>query len=407
MSTKLPNRKRIAVLGGGPIGVEAALYAAALGHDVRLDEADAIGGHVRLWGHVEMFSPWRLNRSALGRRTLARTGLPPADDTHYPTGREFVESYLEPLARCRELSGRVHEGQRVVQIGRDRIGKRAPSGLERRRFPFRLLLEDAAGKEQLVHADVVLDCTGTYGHPNRLGSGNVAAPGERALGARIDYRLCDVSGADRAEFERRRVLLVGAGHSAATALDALTRLDDVAVTWISRGEDASPLPVVPDDPLPQRDRLARIANELARGGDRRVRFRAATVVERVASGAGGFEVELSGPGGTSEIEVDRILAHVGFAPDNTIYRELQVHECYATLGPMKLAAALAGGDAADCLAQAPVGGEALANPEPDFFILGAKSYGNRSNFLIRNGLDQVREVFALIERQPRLDLYAA
>ena len=51
--------------------------------------------------------------------------------------------------------------------------------------------------------------------------------------------------------------------------------------------------------------------------------------------------------------------------------------------------------------------EALTNPEPDFFILGAKSYGNRSNFLIRNGLDQVREVFALIERQPQLDLYAA
>ena len=123
--------------------------------------------------------------------------------------------------------------------------------------------------------------------------------------------------------------------------------------------------------------------------------------------ARGFEVELSGPGGTSAVEVDRILAHVGFAPDNTIYRELQVHECYATLGPMKLAAALAGGDSTDCLARAPVDAEALANPEPDFFILGAKSYGNRSNFLIRNGLDQVREVFALIERQPQLDLYAA
>jgi hypothetical protein len=42
------------------------------------------------------------------------------------------------------------------------------------------------------------------------------------------------------------------------------------------------------------------------------------------------------------------------------------------------------------------GGDVLRNPEPNFFILGSKSYGRNSNFLLRTGLEQVREVLTLI-----------
>jgi len=93
---------------------------------------------------------------------------------------------------------------------------------------------------------------------------------------------------------------------------------------------------------------------------------------------------------------------VGYEPDNSIYRELQVHECYASLAPMKLAATLAASNSADCLAQSSAGAESLRNPEPGFFILGAKSYGKNSNFLMRIGLQQIREVFSLIENCPDL-----
>ena len=51
------------------------------------------------------------------------------------------------------------------------------------------------------------------------------------------------------------------------------------------------------------------------------------------------------------------------------------------------------------------GAKALRNPEPNFFILGAKSYGRNSNFLLRTGFTQVREVFTLITGKPDLDLY--
>jgi hypothetical protein len=91
---------------------------------------------------------------------------------------------------------------------------------------------------------------------------------------------------------------------------------------------------------------------------------------------------------------------VGYSPDTALYRELQVHECYASLGPMKLAAALAGQAGADCLQQVGHGGETLRSPEPNFYILGAKSYGRNSHFLLRIGFEQVREAFGLITGKP-------
>ena len=74
---------------------------------------------------------------------------------------------------------------------------------------------------------------------------------------------------------------------------------------------------------------------------------------------------------------------------------------------MQLAAALLADDSTDCLAQTSKGPDVLRNPEPDYYILGAKSYGRNSSFLIQLGLEQVREVYTLIEGRPELDLYAA
>jgi hypothetical protein len=99
-------------------------------------------------------------------------------------------------------------------------------------------------------------------------------------------------------------------------------------------------------------------------------------------------------GGLERVEVDRILALNGGVGDHSLYRQLQVHECYATCGPVRLAAALlAEGGGADCLAQAGHGPETLVNPEPGFFILGAKSYGRNSRFLMSIGWQQVDDVF--------------
>jgi len=398
--------KRIAIIGAGPIGLEAALYGLALGHDVHVYERGLVGQNVRSWGHVRLFSSWELNHSTFGARTLEEegVGLPAAEK--YLTGREHVERYLTPLGRCRALEDRIHEGAEVLYVGRDGIGKRDLIGGPRHEHPFRLLLKGSEG-EEMAQADVVIDSSGTYGNANWMGNGNIPALGERELRDRIAYRLEDLTGSARPGYEGRRVLLVGSGHSAATALESLSQLPGTSVIWVSRDAQTSPLPVIVDDPLPERARLSKKANDLASGSSSRVEYRSGTEVERLSSRNDGFEVMLRRNGKTETVEVDRILAHVGFRPDNRIYGELQVHECYASAGPMKLAAALlgSGADSGDCLTETSKGAEVLANPEPDFYIIGSKSYGRNSNFLIRIGIQQVREVFSLVENKPDLNLY--
>lgn len=390
---------KIVILGSGPVGLEAALHGADAGHDVQLFERDRVAENVRAWGHVRMFSPWRLNRSELGLRQLARADRRRVEDADYPTGLEYTRDYLVPLAQSPLLRGRVHEHSAVVQIGRDRRGKLEQVDDPRERHPFRLLVSSPDG-ERLVRADAVLDCSGTYGNHNWMGNGGVPALGELQLQADIGYTIEDIAGAERARYAGRHVLLVGAGHSAAAALVALLDLDDTTIVWAVRSDDGRPLPVFPDDPLPERDRLARAVNALARGTSPRVDFRPSRVVERVERSGGGFEVTLAWNDATETVRVDRILALVGYRPEAEIHRELQVHACYASEGPMRLAATL-GNDRGDCLSRAPQAADVLCNPEPDFFILGTKSYGRRSDFLVRTGLEQVREVYSLIGAAPR------
>src|SRR4029077_16069033 len=148
-------------------------------------------------------------------------------------------------------------------------------------------------------------------------------------------------------------------------------------------------------------------NNLATRADANVEFHAQTIVEAIESQGQdkGFRVTLRTAGKPRTIEVERIIGNVGYSPDRLLYRELQVHECYASFGPMELAASLLKHAGADCLSIPAQGAATLRNPEPNFYILGAKSYGRNSNFLLRNGFDQWREVCALISGKAELDLH--
>ena len=66
---------------------------------------------------------------------------------------------------------------------------------------------------------------------------------------------------------------------------------------------------------------------------------------------------------------------------------------------MKLAAALmasSGAGSADCLAQVAPGKENMLNPEPKFYLVGMKSYGRSSKFLLSIGHEQVGQVLQLM-----------
>ena len=399
-----PGKPRIAILGAGPIGLEAALAAAECGLAFTLYEADPeVGGHVRRWGHVRTFTPWEMNVSDRAGRALAESELEAPRGPALPIGHELVERLLEPLASLPALAERLRLGARVVAVGRQGLLKHEEIGSDgRARRPFRLLVADRDGEERVELADVVVDCTGTYGNPNRLGDGGIPAAGEAAFEDRIVRSLPDVA-REAPEWAGRTILLTGAGHCAQTAARELAAFARGApgtrVVWAVR----SPAPswgVVADDPLPERAALNTAARELAGGASGAVELRPGAVTEALA-GRGGRIVATLRNGEVEEVEVDRVLALNGGVGDASLYRQLQVHECYATCGPIKLAAALLGDSGGgDCLAQAGHGPETLVNPEPGFFILGSKSYGRNSQFLLRVGWEQVDQVFSLIAGDP-------
>ncbi len=412
---------RIAILGAGPLGLEAALYARYLGYDVDLYERGRVAENVLRWGHVRMFSPFALNRSTLGLAALkaqdAERVLPGDEDLL--TGRQWVERYLQPVAQSDLIQDNLREQTTVLAVGRAWLCKtEAPGAEERGEELFRLLVRDAAGLERVEYADVVFDTTGVFGNPNWLGQGGIPAVGEIDARPHIEYALPDVLGADRGRYAGKRVLVAGAGYSAATTVTALAELASqepgTSVVWITRGprdpQTPGPVPYVKEDRLPERSRLAQAANVLAEGGSAAVRHIAGAAVDQVQYDASEdhFRVTLSS---LEDLDIpdeqtfDHIVANVGYRPDRRIYEELQIHECYASGGPLKLAAALQGETSADCLDQSATGPQTLVNPEPNFYILGAKSYGRDGRFLYRIGLEQIREVFTLIGDRKDLNLY--
>ncbi len=122
-----------------------------------------------------------------------------------------------------------------------------------------------------------------------------------------------------------------------------------------------------DDPYAERRRICRTANELARDDSNHVNWFPETWIESIQwhGEPERFEVRLSGRH-AGEVQVDRVIANVGYRSDNSLHAELQISHCPRTGVPANFAAART--EFAD---DYPV--ESLINPEPHFYVLGAKA----------------------------------
>ena len=403
---------RLAVIGAGPIGLEAALAASDAGFDVRVYEAGRVGEQLARFGDVPLFTPFGMNATESTRARLRRSGVALPSQDAILTAREFAERCLEPIAALPELRSRVRTSTRVAGVAREGLFK--PEAIAsvgdpvRKSRPFTIAIDGPEGR-QFESADVVVDSSGVVPRPLATGPGGLEAPGESALGDRIDRHLLPSLEETRARCAGGRVLLIGSGHSAATALAAFDTLarersGPGRVVWIHRDHGAAvPFAELADDPLPARAALAREANRIAAAATWLERRPGATVLVYEADPAGGVRVRLrSREGRVESVGVDRVYALVGYRPDTDLFRELQIHLCYASEAPMALASALLAarmadpGRAGDCLAQTTHGAETLRTTEPGYFVLGAKSYGRNPDFLMRVGYEQVRELTGLL-----------
>ena len=392
---RLEARLPVAVIGGGPVGLAAAAQLVTRGLPVQLYERGATAAaNVRSWSHVRLFSPWRFNVDAAAAALLQNSGWREPLPGVLPTGRELYELYLAPLAAA--LGPRVIETNTSVRsISRRGIDKVITHG--RDKHPFLLTLEDAAGAWRTELARAVIDASGTWQSPNPLGASGIRVPGEARFADHIAYGIPDVLEAERKLYAGKVTLVVGGGHSAANAvLDLLTLAaaeTGTRVLWAIRNTSLARIfGGGAADQLPARGELG---TRLRRAVEaRRLQVTLGFKAESVRSSADGLLV--AGRVGADETvvgPVDRILVSTGQRPDLELARELRTDPDPWLECPRGLAAQIDPNLHA-CGTVMPHGYRQLAQPEPGYFAVGAKSYGRAPTFLMATGYEQVRSVVA-------------
>ena len=390
VNTNLP----VAVIGAGPIGLAAAAHLLERGIDPLIFEAGpTAGAAIEQWRHIRLFSPWRFNVDAAATRLLTASGWEAPRPTALPFGGELVDSYLAPLAELPAVASRLHTGARVVAVTRLGMDKTHSRG--RDTTPFLLRVEHAGGEVREYRAAGVIDASGTWDLRNPLGTSGLPAAGEAAAAERISAALPDVLGRERARFAGQRVLVVGAGHSAANTLINLADLakqePDTKILWAVRGASAEKVYGGGDaDGLPARGQLGSRLRRLVEAGT--VELHPGFGITALAATSAGVTVS-SADGRT--LEADVVVPCTGFRPDLDILRELRLELDPAVEAPRELGP-LIDPEFHSCGTVAPHGARLLAHPDKDFYIVGMKSYGRAPTFLLATGYEQVRSVAAAL-----------
>ncbi len=396
VSTTATDHLPVLVIGAGPAGLAAASHLLGRGIEpLVLEAGPGAGAAVREWAHLRLFSTWGEVVDPAAGKLLASTGWVAPDAKAYPTGGDWVERYLEPLAEA--LGGRVRYGATVTGVsraGRDRI-----VDADREARPFAVHLAYAGGREERILARAVIDASGTWSTPGPAAASGLPALGEKAAAARIAYRVPDLRDpAVRARYAGRRTAVIGSGASAFTALAALADLAaseggaGTKALWIlRRGISGSTFGGGTADQLPARGALGLAARAAVDEGH----AEAVTGFRTEAIERDGDRLVLVAEDGRRLDPVDEIIVLTGFRPDLSFLGELRLDLDERLQAPVRLAP-LIDPNQHSCGTVYPHGVKELSHAESGVYLVGMKSYGRAPTFLALTGYEQVRSVAAAL-----------
>jgi glycine/D-amino acid oxidase-like deaminating enzyme len=382
----------VAVIGAGPIGLAAAAHLLERGFaPVVLEAGDSVAASLESFRHVQLFSPWRFNVDDAARRALERGGWKAPQPEFLPTAGAIVDRYLKPLAALPGMREAIRLSHRVLDVSRAGFDKMKSKG--RDEAPFVIRCSTPEGVRE-IRAWAVLDASGNWNKPNPLGANGLPAVGEPEAREHIAYGMPDILGKQRARYAGKRVLVAGAGHSAAGNLLALAKLAEevpgTSIAWAVRGRNFTRIfGGGENDGLPARGALGTRLKALAQSGKMQV------LTEFLATEIRRGEKLTVISARDDAIEVDEIIVSTGGRPDLSITSELRL-KLDPWIESTEQLAPLIDPNVHSCGSVPPHGHRELEHPEKRFYAVGAKSYGRATNFLLATGHEQVRSVVAAL-----------
>lgn len=377
---------KIAVLGAGPLGLEAALYARFLGYEIEVFDRGDVASNVRDWKHVTMFTPFEQNSTSLALAALEAQGnYQPPPAAAKLTGGEFVEQYLLPLSKTDLLDGAIRPFTEVIAI---RPADSAPeeshadaAEVDRPSQSFSIVTRGENDTEELSSATIVIDTTNDYGAPRGMAANGDFVEGQTGASGFIDYHVPNIQipndAGRRDVYEGKKLLVVGSGELAALAIFELASLcarsPETRIVWCSLGQ-ASQISIsragrqIIDDAIQVASRTSNI--EMMRDSE----------VRSIVVGNDDLDVTLkSSDGDPHVLKFDRIVVcKINNERDGQIWSDLNVSIDTPSDG--------------------------MITSEPNFYILGSKSRASRG-FLLTEGHQQIRQLFSIIGGREDLDLY--
>jgi len=385
----------VVIVGAGPVGLAAAAHARSRSlTPLVLETGSRAGAAVREWTHVRLFSPWREVVDPEAARLLTAAGWTSPDPTRYPTGGDWAEQYLQPLADV--LGEQIRYDSWVTgitKLGRDLVVDDAG----RDEAPLVVHVSTPDGDERIL-AQAVIDASGTWTRPNPMGGDGLRAAGEVDVAEHISYRVPDLgteAGVNR--YAGKHVVLAGTGASALTTLAAFGELAESApgtrVSWLVRRPGTGNAFGGGDtDQLAARGALGQRARDAVDAGHVTTvtSFRTAAI----ATQADG-RLLITSFAGDTVTDVDEIVAVTGFRPDLSFLSEVRLDLDPVLQAPRALAP-LIDPNVHSCGTVYPHGAQQLRQPDRGVYLAGMKSYGRAPSFLVMTGFEQVRSVVAEI-----------